>query len=243
MTAQAVKAPVENTPSPTVPIETPLPRTTPVPGEQAVPIVATTREAQAAALLAAFWGKKELKPEMLGDSRNIHALAARCGMKSVSCWGDVDFIRRMNLPCILSLRGGPGEGPVRAVLSLVRDGRAVLLWPGGGKKSFAAQELKAALCGRAVYFYPAGIAIPNTLVPGMRGPEVRALQQSLKRAGALRGGEEDLYGPETAAAVGRFQERHGLPVDGVAGTGEWMLLESLGAGEGVPRLIPGAPQG
>jgi general secretion pathway protein A len=241
--APAVKAPVENTPSPTAPLETPPPRATPVPGKPAVPVVATTREAESVALLAAFWGKNDLKPEMLGDSRNIHALAARCGMKSVSCWGDVDFIRRMNLPCILSLRGGSGEEPVRAVLALVRGGRAVLLWPGGGEKSFAAPELQAALCGRAIYFYPTGIVLPNALAPGMRGPEVRALQQSLKRAGALRGGEEDLYGPETAAAVGRFQERHGLPVDGVAGTSEWMLLKSLDAREGVPRLIPGAPQG
>lgn len=230
-------------PSIPTPRETPAPPVPPEAPAPVVPAVTATREAGAAALLASFWGRTDLKPESFGDTRNLHALAVRCGMKSVSCWGGLDFIRRVNLPCIISLRGAEGEEPVRAVLAHIRDGRAVLVLPGGEKQQRTGRELQAAMCGRAVYFYPSEIALPHACAPGMRGPEVRAIQQELRAAGVLRGDEEGWYGPETAAAVGRFQERHGLSVDGVAGTGEWMLLKSLGAGEGVPRLVPGAPRG
>ncbi len=55
---------------------------------------------------------------------------------------------------------------------------------------------------------------------GARGQEVLAVQQGLN----LRRQPEDealiedgIFGPETDAAVRRFQHRHGLPATGIAG--------------------------
>ena len=222
------------------PTASPAPTRPPPPAE--APAVRGTDEAEAAAALSALWGVRGVRPETLGGTRNLHALAAGCGMKSVSCWGGVDFIRRVNLPCIISLRGGGGVA-VRALVAAIRGGRAFLVLPGGEGRDVTAQEIEERICGQAVYYYPRGVRLPGALAPGMSGPDVRALQRGLRALGALDADEDGRYGPETAAAVARFQGRYGLPVDGVAGTGEWLLLKSLEAGGAAPRLDPGAPGG
>ena len=56
-----------------------------------------------------------------------------------------------------------------------------------------------------------------TLKRGMRGDEVRALQQKLKDAGFNPGGIDGHFGKATEAALRGFQASEGLLVDGVAG--------------------------
>jgi nucleoid-associated protein YgaU len=46
---------------------------------------------------------------------------------------------------------------------------------------------------------------------------VRTLQQRLRRVGDVPGPIDGLYGPLTEGAVQRFQQRHGLAVDGIVG--------------------------
>lgn len=66
---------------------------------------------------------------------------------------------------------------------------------------------------------PAGPA----LKPGMRDPAVAKVRRLLRAAGDLppdarvEGGPADVFDAELAAAVRRFQARHGLAVDGVVG--------------------------
>jgi murein L,D-transpeptidase YcbB/YkuD len=56
------------------------------------------------------------------------------------------------------------------------------------------------------------------LKPGDRGSHVAALRQRLAASGDLEDGEQsDLFDDRVAAAVARFQRRHGLEPDGVVG--------------------------
>jgi general secretion pathway protein A len=208
----------------------------------APPAFSSSPEAEAAARLAALWGGGDPGPSGPGEERDLRRLAAGFGMQAAECWGGVGFIRRMDLPCILFLRA-PRGGRLAAVLSGVREGRAVLCLRGGETRLLAETELGEALCGRAVYFYPAGVTLPGLCAPGMRGPAVGDLQRSLAAAGFPPGEEEGGYGAGTTSAVERFQEDRGLPADGVAGAAEWMLLRSAEAGRGVPRLLAGAAGG
>lgn len=52
---------------------------------------------------------------------------------------------------------------------------------------------------------------------GSRGPSVQLLQLALGRAGYGQPAADGVFGPETAAALVRFQRRHGLTPDAAAG--------------------------
>jgi Putative peptidoglycan binding domain/Transglycosylase SLT domain len=65
--------------------------------------------------------------------------------------------------------------------------------------------------------------------PLLSGQDVRAVQQALIRAGALRAEADGVFGPLTRDAVLALQRRAGLPADGILRRGTW------------ERLLPAAP--
>ncbi len=60
--------------------------------------------------------------------------------------------------------------------------------------------------------------------PAFRGDDVRELQRCLNGLGFYTGKEDGIYGPQTAAAVERFQRNSGLVTDGIVGS---LTLDSL----------------
>ena len=52
---------------------------------------------------------------------------------------------------------------------------------------------------------------------GSRGQDVKAVQTKLRRWGYYEGAVDGIYGPQTKAAVVRFQRKNGLTADGVVG--------------------------
>jgi len=62
---------------------------------------------------------------------------------------------------------------------------------------------------------------------GDRGEPVRDIQQRLSDLG-VSAVPDGLYGPETKAAVERFQESRGLPADGIVGPETWRTLVDAG---------------
>lgn len=62
-----------------------------------------------------------------------------------------------------------------------------------------------------------GVSYRN-LQRGMRGPDVSALQRSLADAGLMdRSNIDGIFGPQTEAAVRRYQQARSLTVDGIVG--------------------------
>jgi L,D-transpeptidase ErfK/SrfK len=57
--------------------------------------------------------------------------------------------------------------------------------------------------------------------PTMSGPDVRALQESLKELGIYRGVVDGIFGPQTDQAVREFQSQAGITVDGIVGPNTW----------------------
>ncbi|SHK50559.1 spore cortex-lytic enzyme [Desulforamulus aeronauticus] len=64
----------------------------------------------------------------------------------------------------------------------------------------------------------------TTLYWGSSGSKVRAVQQKLKDWGYYKGDVDGYYSGNTAAAVRKFQARHGIAVDGVVGTSTRIAL-------------------
>ncbi len=69
----------------------------------------------------------------------------------------------------------------------------------------------------------------TTLKTGMKGDEVKALQQRLIELGYLAASATGYYGAATAAAVRAFQRAHGLTADGKAGSITQSVLFSSAA--------------
>ncbi|WP_083883554.1 peptidoglycan-binding domain-containing protein [Spirulina subsalsa] len=66
----------------------------------------------------------------------------------------------------------------------------------------------------------------NLLRQGDRNSQVRTLQEALQRAGVYNGPMTGYFGNQTEAAVRRFQQQRGLPVDGIVGAQTLNALQS-----------------
>lgn len=64
---------------------------------------------------------------------------------------------------------------------------------------------------------------------GSRGDRVAELQRKLAAKGVNAGAADGIFGPKTEAAVRRFQEEHGLQVDGIAGPETFTALGMMEA--------------
>lgn len=204
------------------------------------PAAAPRPEAKAALLLAKLWDRNgDFGRAPAAEEGDLHALAARCGMKAADCWVDVDFLSRTNLPCLVRVAGTSGDEKMLLVLKSLRDGLAGLAHGDGTEFSLKVSEFGARLRGKATYFYPPNVVLYDALVPGMKGASVKELQAGLKGMNLLAVDEGGWYGPRTTEAVKRFQAQSGLPQDGVAGINEGLLIMSERGGSAMPRLGPG----
>ncbi|MCX6357626.1 MAG: peptidoglycan-binding protein [Candidatus Aureabacteria bacterium] len=210
----------------------PTPPAAPVPAPKVPEEISP--EARVSKLLASLWGVQETGPGT--PSTDPAILAGRYGLNAIGCWADVRYLRAVNVPCILRMEGVAETGADPVVLRGLRGETAALLVPDGREVSVPASKIDAGLRDRATFFYPASVPIPGVLSPGMRGGAVARLQGYLDRVGLPADDERGVYGPATSAQVRRFQERYGLPVDGVTGVSEWILLMSGEAAGSVPRL-------
>lgn len=88
------------------------------------------------------------------------------------------------------------------------------------------KELRRILALALVIILNIAIIAPQLIEPtvsdalskrGSRGSEVRAIQTRLKNWGYYFGSVDGIYGAQTESAVKKFQKKHGLKVDGIAG--------------------------
>lgn len=79
----------------------------------------------------------------------------------------------------------------------------------------------------------------ETLRSGSRGPSVELLQLALLRAGFDPKGIDGIFGPNTKAALQRFQKSVGLTADGIAGVRTWPRLLDYIKGYMVYTIKPG----
>lgn len=84
----------------------------------------------------------------------------------------------------------------------------------------------------------------SQLSMGMRGEEVKRLQEMLKAAGFDPGAIDGIFGSRTEAAVRAYQQANNLQVDGIVGPQTWASLDAQKAatGGGEPPPSTGEPR-
>lgn len=85
------------------------------------------------------------------------------------------------------------------------------------------------------YVAPTPRSLRNNLKQGMRGDDVRYLQQKLySKLYPEVGNIDGIFGAKTAQAVKNFQRDNGLVVDGIVGRATWPLIKDLNTGRSQP---------
>ena len=86
---------------------------------------------------------------------------------------------------------------------------------------------------------PATAYQATTLRAGMRGEEVKKLQQALIDQGYLSGTADGIFGTHTENAVRKFQKKHNLKADGLAGLKtQEVLYSSSSSGSASAAAVP-----
>ncbi len=103
-------------------------------------------------------------------------------------------------------------------------------------------ELERRYLGQAIVPWREPSPTPPVLMPGMRGDDVRRLQEQLIALGRLSGAATGVYDESTAAAVAQLQQDTGLEADGKAGRRTRMVLASWSGAQTTPtlRAVPAA---
>jgi general secretion pathway protein A len=109
---------------------------------------------------------------------------------------------------------------------------------GGTTHDIGIGELSRYWFGDFVMLWRPGTSQVKSLSPGMRGPDVRWLRESLQhlRGEHSDGPASDAFDTDLASLVRDFQRQHRLTVDGIAGVQTQIALASAVAGSDAPLL-------
>jgi general secretion pathway protein A len=191
-----------------------------------------TTEYYALASLFEAWGL-----EYLGGDRNACEQAAAAGLACLYERASWAALAQMDRPAILTLVDESGMDH-DVVLRAVTDDRAELSI-GGVRVSHPVGEITSAWFGDFMLLWrpPTGAAV--ALAVGSRGPTVAWLRNSLAAIDgryASANMESNVFDEELDGIVRGFQRDHRLDIDGVAGKQTQIIINTLLAVEGTPRL-------
>ena len=194
---------------------------------------------QALNALLEIWKAKPVKAVdgnlVVPDS--LHKLAAARGLTVTRFSGSLDDVIRLNLPFLIETRikNPQGSTVCLAVTGLSGDNLTIIPEPGGRKRLTTAEA--AALTSGTCYLLWRNVdRIPETITPGTRKLEVRALQRLLKLAGNYGGEIDGAYSDLTIRAVTDYQKSERLPVTPSLGAVTLAALSRVDRQRTVPAL-------
>jgi general secretion pathway protein A len=191
----------------------------------------TTTEYALAALFET-WGL-----EYRTGGRGGCAQAADAGLMCLYQRGSWSGLRQMDRPAILTLVDSDGNDH-EVVLTGITGGNAELSL-GGVRVTHAAADISDAWFGEFMLLWRPPTGNPVSLGPGSRGSDVAWLRNSLAAIDgryASANVQSEVFDAELEQLVRSFQRDHRLAVDGLAGQQTQIVINSLLAVEGTPRL-------
>lgn len=221
-------------PEPTVVEPEPLeePEAGPTLDEQLILASDLTGRDYALAALFETWGL-----EYGTGGRGGCAQASDAGLTCLYSRGSWSGLRQMDRPAVLTLIDTDGNSH-EVVLTGITGGNAELSL-GGVRVTHGVNDINDAWFGQFMLLWrpPTGTAV--SLGPGSQGEDVAWLRNSLSAIDgryASADTQSDFFDAELERLVRLFQRDHRLDVDGLAGQQTQIIINSLLAVEGTPRL-------
>ncbi len=145
-------------------------------------------------------------------------------------------LRTLNRPAILTLTDDVG-GTHQVVLVGLTD-EAATIDVGGTARAVPLTAISRYWFGDFLLLWRPPLAVAKSLVPGMRGADVRWLRENLRTVQGLphAPGANDVYDDELTRLVQDFQRQHRLNADGVAGVQTQIVLDTVINPAGSPTL-------
>ncbi|WP_374497743.1 ExeA family protein [Vogesella indigofera] len=178
-------------------------------------------------------------PAPVSDEAGACQQAELFGARCLSGSGDLDSLRRLNLPAVLQLRQPDGQLQHLTLLALQGEQARVVIGQQPHLLTLAA--LAQAWNGRYTVLWMPPPHYQQPLAPGSRSLAVAWLRQQLGQLPAAGGATlAASYDAGLAARVRDFQLRHDLPGDGIAGPLTLIRLAQAGNPDS-PHLSATAP--
>jgi general secretion pathway protein A len=162
--------------------------------------------------------------------------ATQQGLDCLTQRGSLAQLHLYNRPAILLVNDDAGNSH-QVVLTHLDDEHARIEL-GGTTHDIGIGELSRYWFGDFVMLWRPGTSQVKSLSPGMHGPDVRWLRESLQhvRGEHSDGPVSDVFDADLANLVRDFQRQHRLTVDGIAGVQTQIALASAVAGSDAPLL-------
>jgi general secretion pathway protein A len=162
--------------------------------------------------------------------------ATQQGLDCLTQRGSLAQLHLYNRPAILLVNDDAGNSH-QVVLTHLDDEHARIEL-GGTTHDIGIGELSRYWFGDFVMLWRPGTSQVKSLSPGMHGPDVRWLRESLQhvRGEHSDGPVSDVFDTDLANLVRDFQRQHRLTVDGIAGVQTQIALASAVAGSDAPLL-------
>jgi general secretion pathway protein A len=192
---------------------------------------ASVSESGIAALLS-LWGI-DYKP----------AAGPACGQaeaQGFSCYfqrGSWNGIRQLDRPAVLTLTDSQGRTHQPVLVSLDDDVAELLI--NGERMTFPVDEVSDLWFGQFLLIWRPPGGKPVAISPGMQNDNVRWLRQSLAALDSNyrpQDAESQYFDEALQQQVMAFQRQHRLEADGLAGQKTQIIINSLLALDGTPRL-------
>jgi len=184
------------------------------------------------AALLALWG--------INYDPAVGPACAQAGAQGFSCYfqrGSWNGIRQLDRPVVLTLTDSQGQTHQPVLVGLDDDVAELSL--GGNRKTFPVDEVADLWFGQFLLIWRPPSGTPVAISPGMQNENVRWLRQSLATLDSNyqpQPADSNFFDDDLQQQVMTFQRQHRLEADGLAGQKTQIIINSLLAVDGTPRL-------
>jgi general secretion pathway protein A len=171
--------------------------------------------------------------------------ASSSGLECATLTNNWAQLLQLNRPAVLSLADAAGNEHQVLLLSVAAGQAQLALGSDTAGMTVSLPDLERHWFGQALLLWRPAFQPVRTLSQGMRGAEVRSLQELLRQAAGHTDRQPltDHYDGAMLRDVQAFQRQHHLTPDGIAGVRTQMVLDAVTGTQDVPLLngLPNRP--